>query len=137
MHRSSFRPDVVCYNLLIDAYGRRRRLGKAEAMYAALLEARCVPTEDTYALLLRAYCTAGSLHRAEGVISEMREHGIPPSRSRSISVRLDCLPRGRCRVTHTDGLMAVFVQAPRCTTRTSTGCSRRGAPRRRWRCTRG
>uniref|UniRef100_M8BUQ1 inositol-phosphate phosphatase n=1 Tax=Aegilops tauschii TaxID=37682 RepID=M8BUQ1_AEGTA len=90
VHRSSFRPDVVCYNLLIDAYGRTRRLGKAEAMYAALLEARCVPTEDTYALLLRAYCAAGSLHRAEGVISEMREHGIPPSRSLSISTRVDC-----------------------------------------------
>jgi pentatricopeptide repeat protein len=39
-----------------------------------------VPTEDTYALLLRAYCNAGSLHRAEGVISEMQENGIPPSK---------------------------------------------------------
>lgn len=45
----------------------------------ALLEAHCVPTEDTYALLLRAYCNAGQLHRAEGVISEMQENGIPPS----------------------------------------------------------
>ena len=38
-----------------------------------------MPTEDTYALLLRAYCNAGQLHRAEGVISEMQENGIPPS----------------------------------------------------------
>jgi pentatricopeptide repeat protein len=45
----------------------------------ALLEANCVPTEDTYALLLRAYCNAGQLHRAAGVISEMQENGIPPS----------------------------------------------------------
>jgi myo-inositol-1(or 4)-monophosphatase len=80
VYQSSFRPDIICYNLLIDAYGRKRQLDKAESMYTALLEARCVPTEDTYALLLRAYCNAGSLHRAEGVISEMREHGIPPSR---------------------------------------------------------
>jgi myo-inositol-1(or 4)-monophosphatase len=84
VYRSSFRPDVICYNLLIDAYGRKRQLDKAEAMYTALLEARCVPTEDTYALLLRAYCNVGSLHRAEGVISEMREHGIPPSRHSSL-----------------------------------------------------
>jgi pentatricopeptide repeat protein len=39
-----------------------------------------VPIEDTYALLLRAYCNAGSLHRAEGVISEMQENGVPPSK---------------------------------------------------------
>jgi pentatricopeptide repeat protein len=42
-------------NLLIDAYGQKRQLNKAESIYMTLLEVRCVPTEDTYALLLRAY----------------------------------------------------------------------------------
>jgi myo-inositol-1(or 4)-monophosphatase len=86
LHRSSFRPDIICYNLLIDAYGRKRELSKAESVYMVLLETHCVPTEDTYALLLRAYCNAGQLHRAEGVISEMLENGIPPS------MHLNCIP---------------------------------------------
>jgi pentatricopeptide repeat protein len=55
----------------------------------ALLEARCVPTEDTYALLLRAYCGSGQLHRAEGVISEMQRNGIPPSTHPSAA---SCVP---------------------------------------------
>uniref|UniRef100_A0A453NKF0 PROP1-like PPR domain-containing protein n=1 Tax=Aegilops tauschii subsp. strangulata TaxID=200361 RepID=A0A453NKF0_AEGTS len=117
VHRSSFRPDVVCYNLLIDAYGRTRRLGKAEAMYAALLEARCVPTEDTYALLLRAYCAAGSLHRAEGVISEMREHGIPPSAT-VYNAYLDGLLKARCA----EKAVEVYqrMKRERCRTNTET-----------------
>nr|CAD1823200.1 unnamed protein product [Ananas comosus var. bracteatus] len=53
LYKSPFRPDVICYNLLIDAFGQKRQLDKAEAVYSRLLEARCVPTDDTYALLLR------------------------------------------------------------------------------------
>jgi len=32
-----------------------------------------------FSCVLTAYCNAGQLHRAEGVISEMQENGIPPS----------------------------------------------------------
>uniref|UniRef100_A0ACD5V6I7 Uncharacterized protein n=1 Tax=Avena sativa TaxID=4498 RepID=A0ACD5V6I7_AVESA len=117
VYRSSFRPDVICYNLLIDAYGRKRRLDKVESMYAALLEAQCVPTEDTYALLLRAYCNAGSLHRAEGVISEMREHGIPPSAT-VYNAYLDGLLKARC----TEKAVEVYqrMKRDRCRTNTET-----------------
>ncbi|KAM0880645.1 hypothetical protein ACQ4PT_033436 [Festuca glaucescens] len=117
VYRSSFRPDVICYNLLIDAYGRKRQLDKAEAMYTALLEARCVPTEDTYALLLRAYCNVGSLHRAEGVISEMREHGIPPSAT-VYNAYLDGLLKARC----TEKAVEVYqrMKRDRCRTNTET-----------------
>lgn len=80
LYRSSFRPDVICYNLLIDAYGQKSLYKKAESTYLELIEARCVPTEDTYALLLRAYCTSGLLEKAEAVFAEMRKFGVPPSR---------------------------------------------------------
>ena len=80
LYRSSFHPDVICYNLLIDAYGQKSLYKKAESTYLELLEARCVPTEDTYALLLKAYCTSGLLEKAEAVFAEMRKYGFPPSR---------------------------------------------------------
>ncbi|XWS16027.1 hypothetical protein CRYUN_Cryun34aG0051000 [Craigia yunnanensis] len=79
LHRSSFQLDVMCFNLLIDAYGQKSLYKKVESTYLELLEARCVPTEDTYALLIKAYCTAGLKQKAEAVFAEMRKYGLPPS----------------------------------------------------------
>lgn len=88
LQRSSFQLDVMCFNLLIDAYGQKSLYKKAESTYLELLEARCVPTEDTYALLIKAYCTAGLQQKAEAVFAEMRKHGLPPSMSASNIVLL-------------------------------------------------
>lgn len=79
LYRSSFKPDVICYNLLIDAYGQKSHVQKAESIYLELLEAQCIPTEDTYALLTKAYCTCGLLEKAEAIFAEMQENGLPPS----------------------------------------------------------
>lgn len=79
LHRSSFHPDVICYNLLIDAYGQKSLYQMAESTYLNLLQGRCIPTEDTYALLVKAYCISGLLAKAEAVIDEMRKNGHPPS----------------------------------------------------------
>ncbi|KAL2933122.1 hypothetical protein RDABS01_016241 [Bienertia sinuspersici] len=43
---------------------------KAEATYLELLGARCIPTEDTYALMLRAYGASGMYAKAEAIFSE-------------------------------------------------------------------
>ncbi|KAG5396361.1 hypothetical protein IGI04_018175 [Brassica rapa subsp. trilocularis] len=77
--RSSFQPDVICFNLLIDAYGQKLRYKEAELLYVQLLESRCVPTEDTYALLVKAYCLAGLIEKAEAVLIEMQKHHVTPS----------------------------------------------------------
>lgn len=78
--RSSFQADVICYNLLIEAYGQSSLVKKAESTYLALLDARCVPTEDTYALLLKSYSKCGMIEKAEAVFSEMRKNRLPPSK---------------------------------------------------------
>lgn len=82
LQRSSFKPDVICYNLLIEAYGHKLRFKKAESTYFELLEARCIPTQDTYALLVKAYCKCGLVEHAEAVFAKMRQHGFPPSMPR-------------------------------------------------------
>lgn len=79
LHRSSFQPDILCYNLMIDAFGQKLQHMKAEATYLQLLEARCIPTEDTYALMLRAYCASGLYAKAEAIFSEMRKYGLHSS----------------------------------------------------------
>ncbi|KAK2999357.1 hypothetical protein RJ639_023991 [Escallonia herrerae] len=79
LYRSSFQPDIICYNLLIDAYGQKLLYKKAESTYLELLDARCIATEDTYALLIKAYCTSGLIEKAEAVFTEMRKIGLPPS----------------------------------------------------------
>ncbi|GMP71417.1 hypothetical protein CsSME_00029831 [Camellia sinensis var. sinensis] len=79
LYKSSFHPDVICYNLLIDAYGQKSQHDKAESTYLDLLEGRCIPTEDTYALLVKAYCVSGLLEKVEAVFAEMRKNGHPPS----------------------------------------------------------
>lgn len=84
LHRSSFQLDVMCFNLLIDAYGKKSQYKKVESTYLELLEAQCIPTEDTYALLIKAYCSAGLKQKAEAVFAEMRKYGLPPSMSVSL-----------------------------------------------------
>lgn len=79
LNKSSYKPDVICYNLLLDAYGQKSLHKEAESAYLELLEARCIPTEDTYALLIKAYCKSGLLDRAEAIFGEMRKYGLPPS----------------------------------------------------------
>ncbi|KAK2987232.1 hypothetical protein RJ640_000523, partial [Escallonia rubra] len=78
LYRSSFQPDIICYNMLIDAYGQKLLYKKAESTYLELLDARCIATEDTYALLIKAYCTSGLIEKAEAVFTEMRKIGLPP-----------------------------------------------------------
>lgn len=79
MNKSTFRPDVIVYNLLMDAYGQRSLYKDVESTYLELLESHCIPTEDTYALLLKAYCKSGLLEKAEAVFAEMRKYGLSPS----------------------------------------------------------
>ncbi|KAJ6748150.1 PENTATRICOPEPTIDE REPEAT-CONTAINING PROTEIN [Salix purpurea] len=79
LYKSSFQTDVMCYNLLIDAYGQKYLYKKAEETYVDLLQARCIPTEDTYALLIKAYCACGLLEKAEAAFVDMRKYGLPPS----------------------------------------------------------
>ncbi|KAJ8567783.1 hypothetical protein K7X08_019991 [Anisodus acutangulus] len=92
--RSSFQADVICYNLLIEAYGQSSLVKKAESTYLALLGARCVPAEDTYALLLKSYSKCGMLDKAEAVFSEMRKNGLPPS-ALVYNACIDGLMKGR------------------------------------------
>ncbi|PHT34004.1 Pentatricopeptide repeat-containing protein [Capsicum baccatum] len=79
--RSSFLADMICYNLLIEAYGQSSLVKKAESTYLALLDARYVPTEDTSALLLKSYSKCGMLEKAETDFSVMRKNGLPPNDS--------------------------------------------------------
>ncbi|CAN0855060.1 Proteasome subunit alpha type-2-A [Linum grandiflorum] len=79
LYRSTFKPDVICYNLLIEAYGQKSQYKKAESLYFELLDARCVPTEHTYALLIKAYCNVGLVDKAEAIFAEMRKYGLPSS----------------------------------------------------------
>jgi pentatricopeptide repeat protein len=61
--------------------GRNHCIKDAESAYLELLENRCIPTKDTYALLLKAYCKSGLLEKAKVVCAEMQKIGLPPSLS--------------------------------------------------------
>lgn len=69
----------MCYNLLIEAYGQEGRCNEAQSVYLKLSEARCVPTEDTYAVLISAYCKSEFFDKADAVLAEMRINGVPSS----------------------------------------------------------
>lgn len=86
--RSTFKADVICYNLLIEAYGQKLSFKKAESIYLELVEARCIPTQDTYALLVKAYCKSRKLEHAEAVFAEMRRNGFPPSMPLMLYIQL-------------------------------------------------
>ncbi|KAH9611179.1 hypothetical protein KSS87_001334 [Heliosperma pusillum] len=79
LQRSSFKPDIMSYNLIMDAFGQKLQHVKAESVYLELLEARCIPTEDTYSILLRTYCASGLFAKAEAIFTEMRKFGLHSS----------------------------------------------------------
>ncbi|KAE9449872.1 hypothetical protein C3L33_18230, partial [Rhododendron williamsianum] len=104
----SFHPDVICYNLLIDAYGQKSLYQKAESTYLNLLQGRCIPTEDTYALLVKAYCISGLLAKAEAVFAEMRKNGHPPS-----TVVYNAYMNGLLKGTNSQKVVEIFERMKR------------------------
>jgi len=70
-----------------------------------------------FSCVLTAYCNAGQLHQAEGVISEMQENGIPPSAT-VYNAYLDGLLKARC----TEKAVEVYqrMKKERCRTNTET-----------------
>jgi hypothetical protein len=50
--------------LLINAYWKKSPYKDAGSAYLELIESWCIPTEDTYALLLKAYYTSTLLEKA-------------------------------------------------------------------------
>ena len=69
----------------------RAEITDAESAYLELIENQCIPTEDTYALLLKAYCKSGLLEKAKAVFAEMPKFGLPPSLSLYQLIAVDIL----------------------------------------------
>lgn len=78
LQTTKFRPDILCYNLLMDAYGRSRQLLEAERVFKLMRTARCLANEDTFNVLIRAYSNAGLISKAEATFIIMQKFGYKP-----------------------------------------------------------
>ncbi|XP_024523852.1 uncharacterized protein LOC9641190 [Selaginella moellendorffii] len=75
---TTFRPDLGCYNLLIDAYGKSLNIEDAEKTFNRMQEALCVPNEETFGVLINGYRLAGSFEKAEELFVQMQKRGYSP-----------------------------------------------------------
>ncbi|KAL5731417.1 hypothetical protein ACHQM5_004146 [Ranunculus cassubicifolius] len=105
LHRSSFKPDVICYNLLIDAYGKMSQYKKAEAAYLCVVvynayidglmkernmekaveifvrmkRERCQPSTETYTMLINIHGKVNRSYMALKLFHEMRGQRCEPN----------------------------------------------------------
>lgn len=75
---SMFKPDVGCFNMLMDAYGRTKQWTEAENTFHLMKKFQCLPTETSFNVLMAAYSRGGQLERAERVLHEMKESNCSP-----------------------------------------------------------
>lgn len=73
-----FKPDVGCFNMLMDAYGRTKQWTEAENTFHLMKKFQCLPTETSFNVLMAAYSRGGQLERAERVLHEMKESNCSP-----------------------------------------------------------
>ncbi|KAG6417014.1 hypothetical protein SASPL_124455 [Salvia splendens] len=78
MQRSIYRPDVVSYALLINAYGKARREEEAIAVFEEMLDAGVRPTQKAYNILLDAFAISGMVEQARVVFKSMRRDRCTP-----------------------------------------------------------
>jgi pentatricopeptide repeat protein len=71
MEKTTWRPNVVTYTTLIDAYSRRGRWEEAADMFERMKKEGRRPNMVTYTCLLNAYGAAKMMDKAEDVIEEM------------------------------------------------------------------
>jgi pentatricopeptide repeat protein len=81
LQTDTFKADVGCYNMLMDAYGRTRQWLEAENTFASMKRRQCVPTETSFNILMAAYSRGGQLERAEQLFNEMQEHNYFPGKA--------------------------------------------------------
>jgi pentatricopeptide repeat protein len=71
MEKTTWRPNVVTYTTLIDAYSRRGRWEEAAEMFERMKKEGRRPNMVTYTCLLNAYGAAKMMDKAEDVVEEM------------------------------------------------------------------
>eukprot|EP00252_Welwitschia_mirabilis_P001174 TRINITY_DN11093_c0_g1_i1.p1 TRINITY_DN11093_c0_g1~~TRINITY_DN11093_c0_g1_i1.p1 ORF type:complete len:665 (+),score=96.47 TRINITY_DN11093_c0_g1_i1:67-2061(+) len=73
-------PDIHTYTSLITAYGMRKN--KSDNAASAFCQMRLQgfhPTSDTYTAMIRAYCNAGYIVKAQCMLANMLKEGLRPS----------------------------------------------------------
>ncbi|KAF5772774.1 putative tetratricopeptide-like helical domain superfamily [Helianthus annuus] len=70
------KPNLVCYNTLLDAMGRTKRTWQVKSIYQQLLSSGLTPGWATYASLIRAYGKARYGDDAMIVYKEMTAKGM-------------------------------------------------------------
>lgn len=73
-----FKPDVGCFNMLIDAYGKSKQWREAEKTFHLMKDFQCLPTETSFNVLLAAYSRGVQLEKAEKLFHEMKESNYSP-----------------------------------------------------------
>lgn len=70
------KPNLVCYNTLLDAMGRAKRPWLVKSIYQQILSDGLTPGWATYASLIRAYGKSRYGDDAINVYKEMKSKGF-------------------------------------------------------------
>lgn len=74
-------PDTESYNILLDLYGKRGQLTKAQSTFQKMVKSDVKPSEVSYNVLLNACARLGRVAQAEKFLEEMTEvKGLHPDK---------------------------------------------------------
>ncbi|KAF7147557.1 hypothetical protein RHSIM_Rhsim03G0026600 [Rhododendron simsii] len=79
MKKNGFRPDVVSYTSLLNAYRRSEQPKKAREVFHLKKQNNCEPNVDSYNTLIDAYGSNGFLAKAIDVLRDMEQNGVHPN----------------------------------------------------------
>lgn len=74
--RTGEKPNVICYNALIDAFAKSGETALAERWLTTMSEEGVQPTVASYTSVLHAHARAGDLRAAERTLERMTESGV-------------------------------------------------------------
>ncbi|WJX66635.1 hypothetical protein P8452_51174 [Trifolium repens] len=104
-------PDVLTFNILVDAFCKEGKVKEANNVFAMMMRKGVKPDVVTYNSLMDGYCLVKEVNKAESIFNTMAQSGVTPD-VWSYSIMIN----GFCRETSTG------IYRYRSTVRVKLGC---------------
>ncbi|CAN1801939.1 Pentatricopeptide repeat-containing protein At2g28050 [Linum perenne] len=76
MIHNEIKPNVVTYNIMLNAYIRRWNLGEVETILGFMKKEETGFEAMTYKILIDGYTSCGKSDEVEGVVLDMNDNGV-------------------------------------------------------------
>ncbi|KAK2366966.1 putative pentatricopeptide repeat-containing protein, mitochondrial [Trifolium repens] len=72
-------PDIVTFNILVDAFCKEGNVKQAINVLAVMIKEGVKPDVVTYNALMDGYCLVNQVNKALGILNTMTDKGVAPN----------------------------------------------------------